>query len=251
MKSEENMLKKAETATEINTEFLKENHYGMKILSYLSAYGTNFDFCQFFVDTDKGGIAALIYNTLTATGDFDKDEFSDFVHMHEVARVEWRMLTKLKAYINGYNCVRRTMFGFPVISEKPIFSDGSEINLEPLLDDVYAVLREGFPNILQHDLWLADTSHRIRHGISKFYTFNNSACASVLYDIDDNVLIGQVATKLRERGRGYAKYLLYSLGYLLQEAKKNPVLYALDVRRDFYERIGFKELEVDYVLERK
>lgn len=66
-------------------------------------------------------------------------------------------------------------------------------------------MTEGFPNLSDYSLWLADTSHRIRHGISRVMTYKSCTTASISYDIDNHVLVGQVATKIASRGGGFAQ----------------------------------------------
>ena len=70
----------------------------------------------------------------------------------------------------------------------------TDVEMNPSLDDVYKILSEGFPNILDYPLWLTDTSHRCRHGVSHIMTYKNATTATIMFDIDDNVLVGEVAT---------------------------------------------------------
>lgn len=63
-------------------------------------------------------------------------------------------------------------------------------------------------------------------------------------------MIGQVATRIANRGSGYARDFLKWLAAWLGELGKDAVLYALDIRRSFYQQIGFEEVETEYVLER-
>ena len=63
--------------------------------------------------------------------------------------------------------------------------------------------------------------------------------------------MGQVATKLAQRGSGYARdFLRWIAGELARECKQ-AALFALDVRISFYREIGFQEIESEYVLERQ
>lgn len=63
-------------------------------------------------------------------------------------------------------------------------------------------------------------------------------------------MVGQVATRFANRGSGYARDFLKWLSAWLGEMGKEAVLYALDVRRSFYQQIGFEEIETEFVLER-
>lgn len=70
-----------------------------------------------------------------------------------------------------YNRLHRTTF--QLASSEQTLIDESEIDFNPALDDVYGILTEGFPNLSDYSLWLADTSHRIRHGISRVMTYKS------------------------------------------------------------------------------
>lgn len=247
------MLKRSTDFNEINDALNIKNidgadlfdiHYALKIRSYLNAYGAERDFCGFYITENGNGCALAVNSLMVFYGDFcDIPELVSFISLHKPARVE--LPKKYAEDIAGYAKIRRTMYKFP-----KIFSDsfGAGVNREPNLDGVYEILAEGFPNIMQYELWLADTSHRIRHGVSKFFTYREATAAAILYDINGHVQIGQVATKTDARGQGLAKHLLFSLGAELFAQGKTPVLYALDIRRDFYENLGFIEVGTDSVM---
>ena len=92
--------------------------------------------------------------------------------------------------------------------------------------------------------------YRCRHGISRVFTYRDCTTASAVFDIGDEVLIGQVATKVSARGSGYAREFLKWLAYFLNNLGKRAFLLALDVRVSFYREIGFREIEKEIVLER-
>ena len=73
----------------------------------------------------------------------------------------------------------------------------------------------------------------------------------MVYDWKGNVLVGQVATKLAQRGSGYARDFLRWVAEKLAREGKRAVLYALDIRISFYREIGFQEIGSEYVLERQ
>ena len=134
--------------------------------------------------------------------------------------------------------------------DKNIDVDENDIEFDPPLDEVYEILSEGFPNLLEYPLWLTDTSHRVRHGISRVLVYKNSTTASIVYDIDGTVLVGQVATRLSARGSGYARKFLKWLACYLEKQNKTAYLNALDTRESFYREIGFEVNASEYVLEK-
>ncbi|MBO5382847.1 MAG: N-acetyltransferase, partial [Ruminococcus sp.] len=95
-----------------------------------------------------------------------------------------------------------------------------------------------------------DTSHRCRHGVSRVFTYKECTTASIVFDIENTVLIGQVATKIESRGSGYARDFLKWLAAFLHQFNKRAYLLALDIRVSYYLEIGFREVEKEIVLER-
>lgn len=82
-------------------------------------------------------------------------------------------------------------------------------------------------------------------------TYKSCTTASISYDIDNHVLVGQVATKIASRGGGFAQEgFLPGLQLILNSREKLRILYALDIRESFYREIGFKAVSEEYVLEK-
>lgn len=243
------MIKQITGAETLEGKNLETTCCGRRILSYFRAYGLNYDFCRFY-ENQKGMIMLIINSTLLIFGDeFDTDELKAFALMNEPFRIEGSQKAILALDgICGYQKLNRTLFRL-VGDDNPSFKE-EDVNFNPLLDEVYEILSEGFPNILEYPLWLADTSHRVRHGISKVFTYKNSTTASISYDIDGNVLVGQVATKASARGSGYARQFLKWLADYLDKQKKTAFLYALDTRESFYREIGFEIYYTEKVLEK-
>jgi len=248
------MIKLIEQEHELDRELL-QSLAGKKMLSYMRAYGANYDFCRFYKITNKTGrgFMFIINSTLIICGDDGlecDDELNLFVSMNLPFRIEGsqKVLNGIKIP-ERYQKLNRTVFEL-VPDDKPLESIENFVNFNPSLTDVYKILSEGFPNIAQFDLWYTDTSHRCRHGVSRVFTYRNSTTASAVYDIDNTVLIGQVATRTESRGAGYAREFLRWLAKFFNGLGKRAYLLALDVRVSFYREIGFREIEREIVLER-
>ncbi len=243
------MIKYVDDAGIINTQRLCESCCGKRILSYLSAYGMGYDFCRFYTSGEDSVILLINSTMLIDGGGFDVNELKAFIKMNLPFRIEGNQTAIECLYdMEGYHKLHRTCF--KLCSDENTVVDENDINSEPILDDVYSILSEGFPNLLDYPIWLADTSHRMRHGISKIFTYKNSTTASIVFDIDNFVLVGQVATKISARGSGYARALLKWLAAYLKKQNKTAVLNALDTRESFYREIGFEIYSSEYVLER-
>jgi hypothetical protein len=243
------MISHIDSKSNVSRESLVKTCCGRKILSYLDAYGTDYDFCRFYGD-ENDSVMLMINSTLLISGDtFEKDELCEFVKMNQPFRIEGNQTAIDNIYgTDNYKKLHRTLFKLVPGDNSKI--DENDVNFNPSLDNVYSILSEGFPNLLDYPLWLADTSHRIRHEISSTIVYKEITTASIVYDINGYVLVGQVATKISARGSGYARKLLRWLADYLAKQGKTSFLYALDTRESFYHEIGFEVYNNEYVLEK-
>jgi GNAT superfamily N-acetyltransferase len=245
------MMKQITEDTALDTELLRQSWRGRQMLAYYRAYGLEYPFCRFFA-LESGGILLLFNSTVLAVGadERDTEDAALFIRMHLPFRVECNepLCGGLRKQLPEYHALHRTTFELQPDVEGTAFAE-EFVEFNPALDEVYRILQAGFPNLQDYPLWLTDTSHRCRHGISHVMTYRNSTTASIVFDIDNHVLVGQVATLPEARGLGHARVFLRWLAGFLAQFGKKAVLYALDIRESFYREIGFKALETEYVLE--
>ncbi|MDE5855219.1 MAG: N-acetyltransferase [Ruminococcus sp.] len=251
------MIKLIQSESELNTEMLMKSLSGRKMIAYMNAYGTGYDFCRFYKITDEVGEGFMFFINSTLIICTDGKlcagfELVSFINMCMPFRIEGdkRILKEISVNVsNSYQVLNRTIFELVPDEKSQNFAE-EFVNFNPNLPEVYKILSEGFPNISDFSLWYTDTSHRCRHGISRVFTYRDCTTASMVFDIGDEVLIGQVATKLSARGSGYAREFLKWLAYFLNNLGKRAFLLALDIRVSFYREIGFREIETEIVLER-
>ena len=252
------MIKLIQNEKELDRELLMQTLSGRKMLAYMKAYGPGYDFCRFFKVTDNerpgcAGYMFIINSTLIICADGvlgATEELQIFIEMNQPFRIEGDQKI-LKGIKKGdrYQELNRTVF--ELVPDENSYKFAEEyVDFDPYLPDVYKILSEGFPNIAVFSLWYTETSHRCRHGIRRVFTYRNSTTASVVFDIGNEVLIGQVATKAAARGSGYAREFLKWLALFLNNLGKRAFLLALDVRVSFYREIGFREVLKEIVLER-
>lgn len=247
------MIKQIFNLEDFNKSFLKSNYYGRKLLSYLNAYGTSYDFCRFYSIQDNGVYAYMfqINSTLVISSalPLPPEEILCYINIYQPYRIEapFYILNSL-GIPDGYKKLKRTQFEFSQHEPDSSFNE-SLIDENPNLMEVYDILAEGFPSMQDMSLWLTDTSHRVRRDISKIYLYNHCTTATILFDIDNNAVIGQVATKTSHRGKKYARELLYWIGSKLRSQGKNITLFALDYRESFYQEIGFSTYSIEDVLQ--
>ena len=252
------MIREMTRPRDIRRRAMSKCHYGRKILSCLDAYGTGYAFCRFFRLTSGEHTAWMMLQNSTLlissgddfTGDTEAaEELTLFIAMHAPFRVEGAQTLLRALHPEDYQVLPRSVFQLVPGGVSPLF-DPAQINSSPKLDDVYGILAEGFPNLIAYDLWLTDTSHMVRHGFRHCYTYFGVTAATAIYDYKGHVLIGQVATKLAARGKGYARDFLHWIANEIDRQGKTAILYALDIRKSFYEEIGFRLIESEQVLER-
>lgn len=249
------MIKLIEHEHELDRPLLMKTLSGKKMLSYMRAYGPNYDFCRFYKVTNETGIGFMfiINSTLIicTDGNLLPDQETDlFISMNMPFRIEGDSnILEGIGLTEQYQRLNRTIFEL-IPDDSPLEAIEEHVDFNPKLTDVYEILSEGFPNIADFSLWYTDTSHRCRHGISRVFTYRNSTTASVSFDIGSTILIAQVATTSAARGRGYAREFLKWLAKFFNGLGKRAYLLALDVRKSFYEEIGFREVGHEIVLER-
>lgn len=245
------MIKQLEHDSELNTALLRQSWRGRKMYSYYKAYGLGYSFCQFYAVGEHGVMLRLNDTVLICDAEeSDTENLALFLQMHQPFRVECNepVRSQLAELLPDYRSLHRTMFQL-IPEEVPVDAEET-VEFNPPLAEVYEILSAGFPNLQDYALWLTDTSHRCRHGVSRVMTYKKDTTASIMFDIDNHVLVGQVATRPEARGLGHARIFLRWLAGFLAQFDKTAVLYALDIRESFYREIGFKALETEYVLER-
>ncbi|MCQ2416306.1 MAG: N-acetyltransferase [Oscillospiraceae bacterium] len=252
------MIIEIQHASDVKRKSLSGCHYGRKILSCLVAYGTKYSFCRFFcLESHQRFAWMMLQNStllISSQDDFTDDreaaeELSLFIQMHSPFRVEGAQSLLKGISLAEYVPLHRSVFRLEPGEISASFQE-EQVNRAPKLDDVYEILSEGFPNLIAYDIWLTDTSHMVRRGLRQCFTYCDVTAATAIYDYGNQVLIGQVATKTAARGKGYARDFLHWIANDLEARGKTGILYALDIRKSFYEEIGFTLMESEFVLER-
>lgn len=254
------MIRQLENIDKSILEKLNNDHYSRRVKSNLEAYGTKYDFCRFFelFLCDKTQLLISIFNsTMVVAGCSDmildsdlKNDLLTLISMTKPQTIEMSVVIAdvVKSDLCDYEQCDRTEFEFVTKNHLPNMT----VNDCPKLDDVFDILKTSFPAIANsYDLWLTDTSHKVRRGLSQCFILGNFTTATIQYICDNTVLVGQVATIPSERGRFHARKLLYWLGEKLYKEGYNVRLFARSNRVSYYEEIGFKAISKDIVFELK
>lgn len=222
---------------------LDKSYYSGRIEAACKAYGTGYDFCRLY-SFDKG--SALIYNSSAViSGECDDTaELQSFIMLNSPETVECPPQTAEKLTLRGYEKKYRTLF------ERKAVPQTENSPEEAVLMKMYEIVKASFGET-EFDMWYADMSHRIRHGVSKAYMYKSAACACVDFIYEGAAYISQVAVMPDQRGKGYGRELLDMLSCELNKSGTVSRLWAYDDVMGFYRSIGFSEIDEDNIYIKK
>lgn len=223
---------------------LDDSYYSRKIRAHFRAYGTEYDFASFY-DIDGAGVAAVFNGNMTVSVSdaFNADEVMSFIGMISPQELEICPSAAERLDLSEYEISHRTMFRFT----KGEFPDDMTVFTSPKLDSVFGILRTGFELDGCYDMWLTDTSHRTRHGVSKVYLYKDTTVTMMFRD-GKTAFFGMIATAPESRGKGQARELLR---YIENAEDAECELFAKDTRVSFYEGIGFRKISEDNIYLRR
>lgn len=211
---------------------LSDSYYGGKIRSYAKAYGFGYDFCRAYC-SDRGSI--LVNNS---NGVFDGEFLPDeellcFIRFSGITTIE----AAFDFDIEGFELTERYFLTAPVTES---FSYRSEdLSVDCRLGEVYDILARSFGKI-DREIWYADMSHRIRHGVSRLFLYKDCAAGSVDFEYGSTGYISDIAVAPEMRGRGYAGELLKIIQAYLFTRNITGGLYAYNDMLPFYLHNGYK-----------
>lgn len=213
---------------------LSDSYYGGKIRSYAEAYGFGYDFCRLY-RSDCGSI--LINNSNGVfDGDFSHDEELDcFIRFSGITSFE----AAFEHDIDGFERTERKLLSAPVTES---FSYREEdLSVDCRLGEAYDILERSFGR-MDRDLWYADMSHRIRHGVSRLFLYKDCAVGTVDFEYGNVGYISEIAVAPEFRGRGIAGELLRIIQAYLFTRNITGELYAYNDLLPFYIRCGYKQI---------
>ena len=128
-------------------------------------------------------------------------------------------------------------FASALIPEGEAIVPFEDIAVNPPLDEVFPVIRDGFPDV-EHDGWYTDMSHKVRHGIANVYLYNE-ATVTAAAERNGTVYLTLLASSRAVRGSGAAKNMLRSLGTHFEKAGKEACILCREELVPFYNKAGF------------
>lgn len=128
--------------------------------------------------------------------------------------------------------------------------DGIIVDLAVRLEDVYTILAESFLNYRQNndrEIWLWEMSYRVRKGFSEIFMvtqYGRPVATAGVYSISEHAgLIESVATKIKERGKGYASLAVARCVSWLKAQEKEVWLISREETLPFYISCGFTKAD--------
>lgn len=201
-----------------------DGYYGGKIKAAAESYGFSYDFCRFY-SYDGGYI--LIYNSSSImTGIFKNGELSEFLDFCGAYSLE---CPKGDAP-EGFEAYPRTMLTFPVM---PYEYEKNELTVNSGFGRIYEITQSSFGDI-DRDLWYADISHRVRHGISTTFLYKNCASGRIDFVSENCGYIADIAVSPESRHKGTGGELLKVIGNHLFRMGLCGKLYAYNDVLPFY-----------------
>lgn len=236
------MIKRIRSPKELSI-LPKSGIEAQKIRALLESYGTDYDFCAFFLSDSL--IIAKYYEEVIICeyergdkiGNYEELcgflKFGGFSNIFCSEKIKNVLSEKLSLRCKKLNLMR--------------FSGTKNLNSceisEISLSQAYEILKTSFD--FNYEQWYLDMSHRIRHGISRLYGFNGSVLA-VQHDLCGEALLSQIATLPEQRGKGNASWLISAVCQKLSDSA--VFLLCEDKNAGFYERLGFKTSDIKFEL---
>ncbi len=177
-----------------------------KIRALWLAYSAKYDFCRFYetcgaaICEQEGKVVLCVF------GKCDYAEIAEFLAFVGAKEIFCSDLTasELKKHIEcNIELVNLMRF------------DGNEIKgvteCNPPFDEVFSVISSAFglPDTM-FEMWYLDMSHRVRHNISAMRRLKDSVLV-VQHDLNDEVLLSQIATLPEKQRMGNASELILSV----------------------------------------
>lgn len=227
---------------EFDERFSPDGYYRGKVNAAAAAYGFSYDFCRFY---SYGGGYILIYNSsCVMTGNFKKGELSEFLDFCGAYSLECPGGDAPA----GFKPYKRTRLSCPVSEYE---YDEKLLRVDSGFEDIYNILLSSFGEKIDHDLWYADISHRVRHGVSSTFLYKNCAAGRIDFIGGSCGYFSDIAVSPDHRRKGIGEELLKIMGAYLFRKGLCGELYAYNDVLPFYLRRGFKTLGSDVYYRRK
>lgn len=210
-----------------------DEYCSVKMKSLFRAYGTKYDFCQFYEQTENGDTAAYIVKFYSSATVFVKqqenlEELCGFLNTIGVSEITSNIQLELNVKAKKFLQLKLSMNSCDGCDLNPKFDDYK------LAHNLFSSDKSGNINVGDFDDWYVDLSHRVRHNAA--YIFVDISTAAVyLTDGKNLILNGIVAAN---KNKGYGTKLIEKIK---NSSRENIVFVACNEETmPFYLKNGFK-----------
>ena len=235
------MIKRINSTEEIS-ELPKTGIEAQKIRALLQAYGTGYDFCRFY--SAECLIMARFYDefVICTFGNADFEELCEFLSFSGFSMLFCSEKSgKILSERLDLDCKNLNLMRLSVIS-----NEAHEQISELSLSEAYGILKTSFE--IDYEPWYLDMSHRVRHGISRFYGFNGSVLC-VQHNLCGEALLSQIATIPEMRNKGNSSSLIKAVCQKMSEIE--VFLLCEDNLLNFYKKAGFEHYGIKCEISRE
>ncbi len=217
--------------------FMKSGAFSAKIQGLALTYGTKYDFALFYVqyagDMPVSALSRVDGNiVLYSTPETDFDELREFIGVvgYSTVQGDYQALEKLGLKICDGSYI--------VKSEKRFNIEKSEnFNETPDMKKIHSLLSESGFEMGDYSAFASDVCARLNKGTAQAGVIGErDCCVFRLFEGENCVLLGAVATDKSKRGQGLASALVQ---YMAQGEKDAYLLTRNDSLLNFYEKLGF------------
>lgn len=223
-------------------DFCKKDVFGTRTIGYLDTYGMDVPEADFYVQTADGQITAVLSSvysegSLTCSENADFEELSHFI-----------MFLGLRSLLCDRKICKRLSLPEDSFGYVMLFQSSDRMPKHTFLTpdypdfkyrEVYELLKQCAFSLGDYNTWLGDFALRVRKNTAKVLAFRENgktlSTASVLFESEDAVYLGAVATDPSCRGRGLGGDVVLSLA----NCGKRAEILCKEHRVTFYESLGF------------
>ena len=229
-------------------DFCDNDPFCAQISAYRRAYGDGVPEIMFWMQLIDGAPRAAISRvdgavTLCAEASADYEELREFLDFlgFSSLKTEFSVLERLGYRADAAGSIVR------FVSRNKCDDIHAACGFTDDYKTVFGILQKcGFEGLGDYSHWLADISHRCRHGVAKIMLCSaeskNVACASALFITETVAFLGAVGTLPEYRGRGFARETVGTLAELFKNEGKDVYLFCKDKLVPFYEKVGFQKV---------
>lgn len=216
--------------------------FALKIMSNLQAYD-GYDFHSLYAGENV--LIGRYYNDLVirtkgVVSEETAEELSLFLRVCGFKSALCGVEIGVRLANMGWDKVEENVllkFAGSLIPEGEALVPFEDIVVNPPLDEVFPVIKDGFPDV-EYDGWYTDINHKIRHDVAKVYLYNG-ATVTAAADMNGAVYLTLLASAKAARGTGAAKNMLRSLGAFFEKQGKEACILCREELVPFYNKAGF------------